>query len=110
MSPLKVERYSSTLGDWGELGEVLPHDPPGSLSDNKPDGTRDLYVFTCEPDDSKSTLYRSKAGVDTRWGRFRAFDSTGLEIVKELQRGESVELTVKTDNSPKLIQYRFTHK
>ena|SRR3972149_9572994 len=110
MSPLEVEVFNSTSKNWVRVSSVLPEDPPGSVSDNKPDGGRDVYMFKCEGDDSKSTRYRSKFGVDTEWGRFREIDTTGFEVVKELKKGESFELSLKTDVSAIPRRVRFTQK
>jgi hypothetical protein len=73
MSPLRIEIYNPELSRWIQVGEVKPGDPSGSISDNKPDGTRDIYLFECAPDNSKSTIYRSGLGLDTEveQGRLR---------------------------------------
>ena len=112
MSPLRIEGYNSTSREWINVGEVKPGDPPGSISDNKPDGSRDLYMFECVPDDSKSTIYRSGFGADVDMGHVRAVvpDPSRLEVVKELGRGEAFELEVKTDRSPEPRKIRFTHR
>lgn len=64
MSPLRVEVYNPGAKRWFLTGEVKPGGPPGSISDNKLDGSRDVYIFWCAPDDSQSTIYRSGFGVD----------------------------------------------
>lgn len=110
MPPLHINIYDSEAG-WGLVGKVGPDDPQGSVSNNKPDGSREVYLFDCAFDDSKSTIYRSPAGIDWEVGPTRAVASTGrLEIVKELKPGESYELLVKTDKSPEPRRLRFTHK
>ncbi len=113
MSPLNIEVYNpDARGNegWVRVGEVQPRDPPGSMSDNQPDGTRDVIMFKCEPDDSKSTISKANFGADTEWGRFRAITDTGFEVVKELTKGESFEMAVKTDASPTPRRVRFTQK
>lgn len=114
MSPLRIEVYNPERNSWIQAGEVKPGDPPGSISSNKPDGSRDVYMFDCAPDDSKSTIQRSGFGVDAELaeGRLRAVvpDPSRLEVVKELKPGESYEMTIKTDRSPQPRQIRFTHK
>jgi hypothetical protein len=87
MAPLLLEIYNANKKNWIKVGEVKPGDPPGCLSDNKPDG-RYIYVFECFPDDSESVIYRSKFGVDIEIGQMRAFATLSLEVVKELQKGE----------------------
>ena len=112
MAPLSVEVYNQDKNEWTKAGEVKPGERPGSISDNKQDGDRDIYMFACNHDDSKSTIYRSGVGFD-----IDLISSTrvvnpmgGLEVIKELQRGESFEMEVKTDNSPAPRHIRFTHK
>lgn len=114
MSPLRIEAYNSERSRWIQVGEVKPGDPPGSISDNKSDRTRDIYLFGCAPDNSKSIIYRSGLGLDTEVerGRLRVImpDPSRLEIVKELNPGESYEMTIKTDRNAEPRQIRFTHR
>ena len=112
MSPLRVEVYGSDVRQWIQAGEVKPGDPPGSMSDNKPDSTRDLYIFECDPDDSKSTIYKSELGVDVSQGNLRAVisDRSRWGIIKELEKNEVFEMSVRTDISPRPRQVRFTHR
>lgn len=115
MAPLSVEVYNPAARRWVKAGpDVKPGDPPGSISDNKPDGSRDIYMFECAQDDSQSTIYHSGFGLDTELegGKLRAVvtDPSRLEIVKELGKGESFEMTIKTDKSPNPRKIRFTHK
>ena len=112
MAPLHIEMFRPTDEKWVRLGEVHPTDPPGSISDNKPNGERNLYIFECKKDDSQSTICRSGQGVDMEIGRFREalIDSSKLEIVRELKDGESFEMEIKTDRSPEKRKIRFTHK
>ena len=112
MSPLRVEVYRPDVRQWTQAGEVKPGDPSGSMSDNKPDGTRDLYIFECSPDDSKSTIYKSELGVDVSQGNLRAVisDRTKWNIIKELRKNASFEMNVRTDISSHPRQIRFTHR
>lgn len=111
MSPLNVEIYNPTAKDWVKTGEVKPGDPPGSISDNKPDKTRDLFLFECAPDDSKSVIYKSEVGADIDTGKLRIVlsDRSRWTVIKELHNGESYEIRVKTDVSPQPRKIRFTH-
>lgn len=111
MSPLKLKIFRERQGGWVTIGDVKPGDRPGSISDNKADGARDVYVFECSEDDSKSTIYRSEGGLDTEKGDVRAVISLkGLSIVKELKRGEFYEMKIKTDKSPQPRKIRFSHE
>lgn len=111
MSPLKLKIFRERQGGWVTIGDVKPGDRPGSISDNKADGARDVYVFKCSEDDSKSTIYRSEGGVDTEKGDIRTvIPLEGLTIVKELKKGESYEIEVKTDVSKEPRKIRFSHE
>lgn len=69
-------------------------------------------MFDCAPDNSKSTIYRSGFGADVDFGAIRAVvpDPSRLEVVRELGKGESFELEVKTDRSSEPRKIRFTHR
>ncbi|OGE78054.1 hypothetical protein A3J19_01080 [Candidatus Daviesbacteria bacterium RIFCSPLOWO2_02_FULL_41_8] len=108
---LGVEVYNAMAKDWVQLPELKPGDRPGSVSQNKPDGEREVYLFECAPDNSHSTIYRSTFGADTEIAETRVITTAGLEIVKELKRGEEpYVLTLKTDISDARRIIRFTHK
>jgi len=113
MAPLSLEVYNTGEKRWVQLSYVNPGDRIGSISSNKPDGSRELYLFECSPDDSKSLIYRSESGLDIEIERgvLREALTTGLEVVKELRRGdEPYMLLIKTDKSPEFRQVRFAHK
>lgn len=112
MSPLHVEVFNSGRNKWIRVGEVQPTDPPGSMSNNKLDGSRELYQFGCAPDDSKSTIYRSGAGIDIATRRFRdaIIVPSKLEVVKVLGNGESTELNIRTDKDAEFRRIRFAHR
>lgn len=112
MSPLRIEAYRGDISRWVQVGEVKPGDPSGSVSQNKPDGTRALYLFECAPDDSQSTIYRAKFGADVDMGKLRAVisDRNNWEIIRVLKEGEPpYRLTLKTDVSPQRRIIRFSH-
>lgn len=106
MAPLGIEVYADNK--WKPIGKVKPTDQPGSMSDNK-DGRREVYIFQCAADDSGSTIYRSKLGADAEFGPNRELLTTGLEVVKELKKGDQYEKDFNTDISPELRRIRFTH-
>lgn len=114
MSPLRVEVYRSDLSRWVQVGEVGPQEPPGTMSSNLPDGTREIYQFSCAKDDSHSVIRKLPLGIDFEIGHFRLFDAAELaraEIVATLKRGDSpYRITVKTDVSPQRRIIRFTHR
>jgi hypothetical protein len=107
MSPLRAEVLRSD--GWIQAFEIKPGEKPASLSNIKPDGSREIYLFTCEPDDSKSVISRSSFGVDRRIGPVREVISGNLETVRELKKGESFEMMIKTEKSRKPRRTRFTH-
>lgn len=109
MSPLKLEIYGPNK-NWIKVAEVRQRDLPGSISDNKSDGSRDVYIFECLQDDSKSVIYRSKAGVDTEIDSLRAITTAGVDIVAEIRRGDKpYKMEIKTDKRSEPRQIRFTH-
>ena len=110
MAPLEIE-VQSVDEQWVEVGEVKPGDRPGSISDSTPKG-RQVYLFSCKGDDSGSTIYRSKFGMDVDLSNTARLinNLTGFETVKELSKGESFEMNVKTDRAPEPRHIRFTHK
>ena len=100
MSPLNVEVLHNVDKQWIKLGEVGPLDKPGSLSNIKSKGKKDIYLFKCEKDDSKSVIYRSESKNVT--------DFSELEIVKEVKKGESFIIDMKTNGNAKKV--RFSQK
>lgn len=111
MAPLNIEVYNSERSSWVPVGEVKPGDRPGSISQNKPDGIREIYMFDCAPDNSHSTIYKSTFGADAAISDIRIVTTEGLEVIKDLRKGdEPFILTVGTDISPQRRIVRFTHK
>ena len=110
MSPLRIEIFNPVQEEWALVGEIKPADPSGSISQNKPDGSREVYLFECEPDDNQSAIYRSKSGVDTADSKRRLTEATaGLETLSTLKDKESYTISVKTDISDVRRIVRFTH-
>lgn len=108
---LSIEAYHPERQEWIKLPELNPGDRPGSVSQNKPDGTREVYLFECAPDDSHTTIYRSTLGADAATPEIRIVTTEGLEIIKELRRGEEpFTLTLLTDTSSQRRIIRFIHK
>ena len=112
MSPLIVEVYSSEEKKWLQLPCLRPYDRPGSMSDNKENGKRDVYIFECSKDDSYSVIYHSKFGLDRLLKEdLRECLALGkLEVVRVLRKEESYEIMVKTDISREKRRIRFTHR
>lgn len=111
MSPLRIDVYNPKGQEWVEVGELNPGDRPGTISQNKPNGSRELYVFHCEPDDKSSIVYRAKNGVDITDSQTRVFIPSDLKEVARLRDGDPpYVLTVKTDVSEDRRIIRFTHQ
>lgn len=113
MPPLELEVYHSERQQWIPVPRVNPGDRPGSVSQNLPDGKRELYIFECAADDSHSTIYKSPIGMDIDAGNLRAVlsDRSRWEITKVLQKGDQpFILTIGTDISLQRRIIRFTHK
>jgi len=108
--PLKIEVYTEV---WTTIGYLNPGDRPGSISDNKPNGSRDIYLFECSEDGSSSAIYRSGLGLDSEISVIREVitDFSKLEIVKTLKKDEEpYVMRVKTDKSLVERKLRFTHE
>lgn len=113
MAPLELRMYNPFTKEWKKVGEV-PEGDNGSISNNKPDGTRDIYFFECAEDNSHSTIYRSGFGMDMEITgtslRELIIDGSKIEKVAELKADESHEMIVKTDKGSMPVNTRFTHK
>lgn len=100
--------------EWVNVGEVGPNDLPGTLSNNLPDGTRDVYVFSCSKDDSHSEIRKLPLGFETEIGYMRVFDQNDLdraEVVATLRRNDPpYRISLKTDVSLQRKIVRFTHR
>ncbi|TSC85398.1 MAG: hypothetical protein G01um10147_1174 [Microgenomates group bacterium Gr01-1014_7] len=107
---LNVEAFHPERNEWIKLSQLNPGDRPASMSQNKPDGTREVYLFECAPDNSHSTVNRSTSGADASNPDIRIVVTEGLELIKELRRGDDpFVLTLLTDNSSQRRIMRFTH-
>lgn len=106
----KVEAYNSDEKSWIPVG-LLPPGQRGSMSQNLPDGGREIYVFECSLDDTHTTLSKGPFGVDIEVGRYRVLDTLeGMEVVQELRIGDpAYVLSIKTDKSEKIQMVRFSH-
>lgn len=97
MPPLSLSVKTGD-GNWKEFGVLRPGNRPGSISDNTPEGRREVYVFACWPDDSRSVVSRSAGGADAATDDARRIISAGFEVVKVLRKGESQVLELhRTD-------------
>ncbi|MEK6904360.1 MAG: hypothetical protein AABW87_02085 [Nanoarchaeota archaeon] len=95
---------------WVDVGKLRPGDPASSMSNNKPDGTREIYLFECLPDGSKSVIYLSIVGIDAEIGNLRVISTKRARIVKELTAtDEPYIMEIRTDKSPRPRCIRFTH-
>lgn len=116
MSPLRIEAFAfvGNQEEWVKVGEVGPNELPGTLANNLPDGTRDVYVFSCSKDDSHSEIRKLPLGFDIEIGHMRVIDQNDLdrtEVVVTLRRNDPpYRISLKTDVSPQRKIVRFTHK
>lgn len=99
MSPSRVEVYIPAKDKWQNAGELSPESPPGTLPDNT-EGGREIIVFDCKADDSKTVIYRSERGVDIRAGESKEIvvEEDKLKVVSELKKGESHTFKITTDS------------
>jgi|SRR3989338_4634004 len=108
---LVIELFNPYKG-WVELPRLNPSDRMGSMANNTESGIREVYLFGCFPDDSKSIIYRSNRGLDVEVNNLRivSADSTELEVIKELKRGEEpYSLEIRSSESPTPLKIRFSH-
>ena len=107
---LILEIYTNEK-EWIKAGELNPGDRPGSISNNNPDGSRDVYLFECETNNNRSVIYRSSAGINTEVENLRVANVQGLEVIKELSKNDpTLEMKVKTDRSQHYRVIRFIHR
>src|ERR1700722_11976619 len=97
MSPLKVELYNASTDGWRPLGEIKPGEQNGSLSDNLPDGKRDVYMFGVDEETNSGFILRSVAGIDIENSGTRAINSLAFAVVARLLDGDSHEMMIRTD-------------
>ncbi len=105
--PLRVD-LSIIKDEWVPFGEVKPNDPPGSMSNNLPNGGRELIIFSCARDDSHSKVERSPENLDLVKGPGRTIWNTHTELIATLRDGESHEMEIHTDRGVR-SQLRITH-
>lgn len=111
MSPCEVETRAPGSEKWIKIGQVGPGDRPGSFSNIREDGIREIVLFESSKDDSETRIFRSGLGIDWEAGDLRGVipDTELLELVKTLKKGESYEMNISTDRGTKAV-IRFTHK
>jgi hypothetical protein len=110
MSPLKIEVFAPDIEEWIVRAQLFPDSPPGSISQNKPDGQREVYTFQCEPSGEESVIYRSEKGIDAASSQIRLITTEGFEEVARLKDSQSHTIAVKTDISDMRSLVRFTHQ
>lgn len=113
MSPLRIEAYRGDTSEWVSVGEVKPTDPPGTMSNNLPDGRREIYHFSCASDDSNSVIRKLPFGIDIANDQQRIISESQIEraeVEATLKKGgEPYKISIKTDKNPQRIIFRFTH-
>lgn len=111
--PTKIEVQTQT-DDWKIVGEIKPGFLPGSMTNMRDDGQREMVLFVCAEDDSRSVVGKSGLGVD--WevpllcARGVAFDPNQFEVLAILNIGdEPYQMIIKTEISPQGRTIRFSH-
>lgn len=108
--PLILEIYDEADERWKENGQLMPGEPPASISNfSLLRGEREIYLVECEPDDQASVIAQSLSGVDETIGHGRLIVSDLMREVRRLTDGESYEMTVMTDKSIGRRRLRFRH-
>lgn len=95
-------------GPWMPFGEIKPADPTASMSNNLPDGTRELIIMSCAPDDSHSIIERSPENLDMKRGPSREIWATHTELIAILKDGEAHQMEICPDRGVR-TQLRLTH-
>jgi hypothetical protein len=105
VSGLLYEIGTEAAGKWAKLATLTPDDPPGSISQNTPDG-RDVIMFYCGGD--HSVVERSLGGGDIEVDAMRVVTTAGTERLATLKPGQTYEADVVSDKG---IAYkaRWTH-
>ncbi|MCW6160243.1 MAG: hypothetical protein LVQ95_04110 [Candidatus Micrarchaeales archaeon] len=116
MPPLTIEVYSDEAKRWIEAVRLKPGDNPGSMSNHTPDMRREIIMFKCSADDSRSIIYKPKTSVDftvcakSSAASLRMVSTLGdLDIIRTLRKGDSLEMNVTTDISRGPRTVKFTH-
>jgi hypothetical protein len=106
VSGLLFESRAGESAGWTLLATLRPHDRPGSVSRNMPDGHRDVIMFDCNED--HSVISRSVFGADMEEGTERVISTAGIEVLATLMPGQSYETNVISDRG---VAYtaRWTH-
>lgn len=91
--------YNPKADDWVQVGEVNWGDRDGTLSNNRPDGGRDIYLFGIDMIKRTGFVKRAIGGVDMANPDLRVVESLGFEPIAELGDGESYETEIITDGS-----------
>lgn len=93
---------------WETLGIQRSGDPPATISNNKLDGQREVYITQCFAD--HATVSRLPGGVDIEQGVHRIIDSEELKhaiLVRHLAIGESIKMILKPDRGERRsVRYR----
>ena len=101
---------TSIEGSWKEIAVLKPGDQPGSMSNLKEDGSREIYVFECDRNDRDSTVFKSRAGIDIVEGATREILSTHYDIVQTLTAGQSLELNMRSPRMQEPKPIRLSHR
>jgi hypothetical protein len=111
MSPLHVQLRNLEDTGWLKFGEPLqPGEAPSSISNNPPDGEREIVFFGCEPDGLSSVIRKTISARETVSEGTRVFSSSVFDEIKRLRVGDKpYVLDVITDRGDEAT-IRFTHK
>lgn len=108
--PLSVEIKINEI--WRPISTVSPGGQAGSISNNRADGERELYILECASDDTSSTISKSEGGMDSSGQdeRDRVVLSVRSDVIAVLRENDKpFELTVTPDNSTESRTFRFAH-
>lgn len=112
---LKIERYNTEEDNWKSVRVLTPEDGPATITNNYPDGTREIFYLRCKPNNSSIIVkfQPSFSGRSPDYG-YRRILFKDVQQSKEctvLDRNSSpLELLVTTDKSDEPQKLRLTHE
>lgn len=105
---LHIEMYIPVNNNWVEFHALKPG-TYAAIPNDLPDGGKELYRATCEPDDLTSTLLKAGKSHHIPLSNNNLYIPTDtlFEEVVTLKHGEVHELTVNNDGSD--VDLRLRH-
>lgn len=107
MSPLNVE-IKRQGAKWKKIGTQEPGQTPGSFSDIRSKGGRDMYVYECVIDDTFSLITVYRGGVEGEGQSQKEVFGKGEEFTR-LKKGQSKTIHIRSNEFGGKVSVRFKH-